>query len=156
PDRLAIGGGSNGGLLMGAALTQRPDLFRAVVIQVPLLDMLRYHHFLIARLWIPEYGSPDNPEQFRWLRAYSPYHHVKSGVSYPAVLLATAESDTRVDPMHARKMAARLQAATSATRPVLLRLESRAGHGAGKPLSKVLDELTDTWTFVFRELGVEP
>jgi prolyl oligopeptidase len=154
PDRLAAAGGSNGGLLMGAVLTQRPDLFRAVVAQVPLLDMLRYHHFLIARLWIPEYGSPDDPEQFRWLRAYSPYHHVRDGVPYPAVLLATAESDTRVDPMHARKMAARLQAATSADRPVLLRLEARAGHGAGKPLSKVLDELTDTWTFVCRELGV--
>jgi prolyl oligopeptidase len=155
PDRLAIAGGSNGGLLMGAALTQRPELFRAVVVQVPLLDMLRYHRFLIARLWIPEYGSPEEPEPFRWLRAYSPYHHVRDGVAYPAVLLATAESDTRVDPMHARKMAARLQAATSADRPVLLRLESRAGHGAGKPLSKVLDELTDIWTFVFRELGVE-
>ena len=155
PERLAAAGGSNGGLLVGAALTQRPDLFRAVLVQVPLLDMLRYHQFLIARLWIPEYGSADDPEQFRWLRAYSPYHHVRSGVAYPAVLLATAESDTRVDPMHARKMAARLQAATSAKRPVLLRLEARAGHGAGKPLSKVLQELTDSWTFVFSELGVE-
>ncbi len=155
PERLAVAGGSNGGLLMGAALTQRPELFRAVLIQVPLLDMLRYHRFLIARLWIPEYGSADDPEQFRWLRAYSPYHHVRPGVAYPAVLLATAESDTRVDPMHARKMAARLQAATSAERPVLLRLESQAGHGAGKPLSKVQQELTDSWTFVFSELGVE-
>jgi prolyl oligopeptidase len=155
PDRLAVAGGSNGGLLMGAVLTQRPELFGAVVIQVPLLDMLRYHRFLIARLWIPEYGSPDDPEAFRWLRAYSPYHHVRPGTGYPAVLLATAESDTRVDPMHARKMAARLQAATSSGRPVLLRLESRAGHGAGKPLAKVLDELTDTWTFVFSALGVE-
>ena len=154
-ERLAAAGGSNGGLLVGAALTQRPDLFRAVLVQVPLLDMLRYHNFLIARLWIPEYGSADDPEQFRWLRAYSPYHHVKAGVAYPAVLLATAESDTRVDPMHARKMAARLQAATSADHPILLRLESRAGHGAGKPLSKVLEELTDSWTFVFSELGVE-
>ena len=155
PERLAVAGGSNGGLLMGAALTQRPELFRAVLIQVPLLDMLRYHRFLIARLWIPEYGSADDPEQFRWLRAYSPYHQVRPGVAYPAVLLATAESDTRVDPMHARKMAARLQAATSAERPVLLRLEARAGHGAGKPLSKIQQELTDSWTFVFSELGVE-
>lgn len=155
PARLAAAGGSNGGLLVGAALTQRPDLFRAVLVQVPLLDMLRYHHFLIARLWIPEYGSPDDPAQFRWLRSYSPYHHVEDGRAYPAVLLATAESDTRVDPMHARKMAARLQAATSADHPILLRLEARAGHGAGKPLSKMLDELTDTWTFVFSELGVE-
>ncbi|HUR96354.1 MAG TPA: prolyl oligopeptidase family serine peptidase [Gemmatimonadales bacterium] len=155
PDRLAAAGGSNGGLLMGAVLTQRPDLFRAVVVQVPLLDMLRYHRFLIARLWIPEYGSPDEPEEFAWLRAYSPYHHVRPGTAYPAVLLATAESDSRVDPMHARKMAARLQASSTSGRPVLLRLEARAGHGAGKPLSKVLDELTDTWTFVFSEVGVE-
>jgi prolyl oligopeptidase len=155
PERLAAAGGSNGGLLVGAVLTQRPELFRAVLVQVPLLDMLRYHRFLIARLWIPEYGSADDPAQFRWLRAYSPYHHVQNGVAYPAVLLATAESDTRVDPMHARKMAARLQAATSADRPILLRLEARAGHGAGKPLSKVLDELTDSWTFVFSELGVQ-
>jgi prolyl oligopeptidase len=155
PDRLAVAGGSNGGLLMGAVLTQRPELFRAVVIQVPLLDMLRYHHFLIARLWIPEYGSPDDPAQFAWLLGYSPYHRVQPGVAYPAVLLATAESDTRVDPMHARKMAARLQAATASDHPVLLRLESRAGHGAGKPLSKVHEELTDTWTFVFSEVGVE-
>jgi prolyl oligopeptidase len=155
PARLAAAGGSNGGLLVGAVLTQRPDLFRAVLVQVPLLDMLRYHHFLIARLWIPEYGSPDDPAQFRWLRSYSPYHHVQDGRAYPAVLLATAESDTRVDPMHARKMAARLQAATSTDYPILLRLEARAGHGAGKPLSKLLDELTDSWTFVFSELGVE-
>jgi prolyl oligopeptidase len=155
PTRLAAAGGSNGGLLMGAVLTQRPELFRAVVAQVPLFDMLRYHRFLIARLWIPEYGSADDPEQYAWLRAYSPYHHVRSGTEYPAVLLATAESDTRVDPMHARKMTARLQAATSSSRPILLRLEARAGHGAGKPLSKVLDELTDTWSFVFSELGVE-
>jgi prolyl oligopeptidase len=140
---------------VGAVLTQRPDLFRAVLVQVPLLDMLRYHRFLIARLWIPEYGSADDPVQFRWLRDYSPYHRVREGVAYPAVLLATAESDTRVDPMHARKMAARLQAATSTDRPILLRLESRAGHGAGKPLSKVMDELSDSWTFVFSELGVQ-
>ena len=112
-DHLAIQGGSNGGLLVGAALTQRPDLFRAVVCQVPLLDMLRYHKFLIARLWIPEYGTADEEKDFRWLYAYSPYHHVKDGTKYPAVLLATAESDTRVDALHARKMAARLQAATA-------------------------------------------
>jgi len=156
PAQLAIQGGSNGGLLMGAVLTQRPELFRAVVIQVPLLDMLRYHRFLLARLWIPEYGSPDDPEQFGWLAAYSPYHHVRTGVHYPAVLLATAASDSRVDPLHARKMAARLQAASASGRPVLLRLEARAGHGAGKPLAKVLDELTDTWTFIWHELGLAP
>jgi prolyl oligopeptidase len=152
--RLAIAGGSNGGLLMGAVLTQHPGLFRAVVIQVPLLDMLRYHRFRIARLWIPEYGSAEDAEQFRWLRAYSPYHHVRDGTAYPAVLLATAESDTRVDPMHARKMTARLQAATASERPVLLRLETRAGHGAGKPVSKVLEELVDSWSFIVAELGI--
>jgi prolyl oligopeptidase len=155
PGRLAAMGGSNGGLLVGAALTQRADLFAAVVCQVPLLDMVRYHRFLIARLWVPEYGSADDPEQFRWLYAYSPYHRVRDGESYPAVLLATAESDTRVDALHARKMAARLQAASASGRPVLLRLEPKAGHGAGKPRGKVVDELTDTWSFVFWQLGVE-
>jgi prolyl oligopeptidase len=154
-EHLVIQGGSNGGLLVGAALTQRPELFRAVVCQVPLLDMLRYHKFLIARLWMPEYGSADNLEQFKWLHAYSPYHHVKDGTSYPAVLLEAAESDSRVDALHARKMAARLQAATSSEQPVLLRLETKAGHGAGKPRSKMLDELTDAWGFIFWQLGMK-
>jgi prolyl oligopeptidase len=153
-DRLAILGGSNGGLLVGAALTQRPELFRAVVCQVPLLDMLRYHLFRIARLWIPEYGSADEPAAFGWLRAYSPYHHVTVGARYPAVLFTTGESDSRVDPMHARKMAARLQHASASGRPVLLRVEARAGHGQGKPVSKLLDEWTDVWAFLFAELGV--
>jgi len=153
--RLAIMGGSNGGLLVGAALTQRPGLFRAVVCQVPLLDMVRYHLFRIARLWIPEYGSADDPEAFRWLHAYSPYHHVRDGTPYPAVLITTGESDSRVDPLHARKMAARLQAATSSDHPILLRLETRAGHGQGKPLSKTLEEWTDVWAFLFAELGLE-
>lgn len=156
PDRLGILGGSNGGLLVGAALTQRPELFRAVVCQVPLLDMVRYHLFRIARLWIPEYGSAEEPHAFRWLFAYSPYHRVRDGAPYPAVLLTTGESDSRVDPLHARKMAARLQAASSSGHPVLLRLESRAGHGQGKPISKVLEEWTDVWTFVFEELGLRP
>jgi prolyl oligopeptidase len=154
-DRLAIMGGSNGGLLVGAAVTQRPGFFRAVVCQVPLLDMVRYHLFRIARLWIPEYGSADDPEAFRWLYAYSPYHHVRDGTPYPAVLLTTGESDSRVDPLHARKMAARLQAATSSSHPILLRIEARAGHGQGKPLSKALEEWADVWTFVFAELGLE-
>ena len=151
---LAIQGGSNGGLLVGVALTQRPDLFRAVVCSVPLLDMLRYQDFLIARLWIPEYGSAENPEQFPFLYAYSPYHQVKEGASYPAVLLETAESDTRVDPFHARKMAARLQAANASSHPILLRVETRAGHGAGKPLAKVVQEQTDIWTFLCWQLGM--
>jgi prolyl oligopeptidase len=156
PARLAIQGGSNGGLLVGAALTQRPDLFAAVVCAVPLLDMLRYHTRQIARLWIPEYGDPDDPEQYRWLRAYSPYHHVRDGERYPAVLLVTAESDSRVDPMHARKMAARLQAASASGKPVLLRVEPKAGHGAGKPLAKTIAEQTDIWSFICQQLGVEP
>jgi prolyl oligopeptidase len=153
---LAIQGGSNGGLLMGAALTQRPDLFRAVVCQVPLLDMLRYQNFQIAKLWIPEYGSSDDPKQFEYLYAYSPYHHVKPGVRYPAVLFMTAESDTRVDPMHAVKMAALLQAETAngAEQPILLRVDSKAGHGAGKPITKLADDAVDVWSFLFWQLGV--
>ncbi|HWX25051.1 MAG TPA: prolyl oligopeptidase family serine peptidase, partial [Vicinamibacteria bacterium] len=120
--------------------------------QVPLLDMLRYHLFRIARLWIPEYGSPEDPVAFAFLRAYSPYHRVREGTAYPTLLLTTGEGDSRVDPMHARKMAARLQAASS--RPVLLRVEARAGHGQGKPLSKIVDEWTDIWTFLFATLGL--
>jgi prolyl oligopeptidase len=159
-DHLAIQGGSNGGLLMGAALTERPELFRAVVCQVPLLDMLRYQHFQIAKLWIPEYGSADDPKQFEWLYAYSPYHHVQAGTDYPAVLFMTAESDTRVDPMHAKKMAALMQAEAangqSRDRPILLRIESKAGHGAGKPLAKQIEEGVDVYSFLFWQLGVTP
>jgi prolyl oligopeptidase len=155
PDQLAISGGSNGGLLVGAALTQRPDLFRAVLCAVPLLDMVRYHNFQIARLWIPEYGSAEAPDEFRWLYAYSPYHKVKDGVRYPSVLFTAAESDSRVDPMHARKMAARLQAASAPDRPILLRTETRAGHGIGKPLAKMIDEAADTWTYLLWQIGLE-
>jgi len=159
-NHLAIQGGSNGGLLMGAMLTQRPDLFRAVVCQVPLLDMLHYQDFQIAKLWIPEYGSAENPEQFKWLYAYSPYHHVKSGTEYPAVLFMTADTDTRVDPMHAKKMTAEMQAeaknGASRTRPILLRIESKAGHGAGKPVTKQIEEFTDVYSFLFWQLGVKP
>ena len=151
---LAITGGSNGGLLVGAALTQRPDLFKAVVCQVPLLDMLRYQNMRIARLWIPEYGSAENPDQFQWLYAYSPYHHVDGGVEYPATFLLTANGDSRVDPMHARKMAARLQAATGSDAPILLRVETAAGHGQGKPRGKLLEEATDVWSFLFWQLNV--
>ncbi|HWC17145.1 MAG TPA: prolyl oligopeptidase family serine peptidase [Terriglobales bacterium] len=158
PQRLAIQGGSNGGLLVGAVLTQRPELFRAMVCQVPLLDMLRYQNFQIAKLWIPEYGSADDPEQFKWIYAYSPYHHVKPGRQYPAVLFMTADTDTRVDPMHAKKMAALLQTEAangqSAERPILLRIETKAGHGAGKPLSKQVEELTDMFAFLTWQLGI--
>jgi prolyl oligopeptidase len=155
PERLAIQGGSNGGLLVGVAITQRPDLFRAAVCAVPLLDMVRYHHFSIARLWIPEYGSAEDPNQFPLLYAYSPYHRVRYDERYPAVLITAAESDTRVDPLHARKFAARLQAAQAAEdRPILLRIETKAGHGAGKPLTKQIDELTDVWSFLLGQLGL--
>jgi len=154
---LAIQGGSNGGLLMGAMITQRPDLFRAVVCQVPLLDMLHYQDFQIAKLWIPEYGSAENPEQFKWLYAYSPYHHVKGGVEYPAALFMTADTDTRVDPMHAKKMAAEMQYLAkngdSRTRPILLRIESKAGHGAGKPVTKQIEEFTDVYSFLFWQVA---
>ncbi len=159
-NHLAIQGGSNGGLLMGAMMTQRPDLFRAVVCQVPLLDMLHYQDFQIAKLWIPEYGTSENAEQFKWLYAYSPYHHVKAGTEYPAILFMTADTDTRVDPMHAKKMAALMQAeaknGASKTRPILLRIESKAGHGAGKPVTKQIEEFTDVYSFLFWQLGVKP
>jgi prolyl oligopeptidase len=118
--------------------------------------MLRYQHLRIARLWIAEYGSAEDPEQFQWLYAYSPYHHVRSGVAYPATFLLTAEGDSRVDPMHARKMAARLQHASAGSGPVLLRVESAAGHGQGKPRSKQLEEATDIWSFLYWQLGVDP
>jgi prolyl oligopeptidase len=156
PDRLAIFGGSNGGLLVGATMTQRPDLFRAVYYAVPLLDMLRYHHFSIAKLWIPEYGSADDPVAFRWLYAYSPYHHVECGTHYPAVFLTTAEQDSRVEPLHARKMTALLQWAMAVgdDRPILLRTETGAGHGAGKPTAKRVEEAVDLGCFLASQLGI--
>jgi prolyl oligopeptidase len=157
-EHLAIQGGSNGGLLMGVALTQRPDLFRAVVCQVPLLDMLRYQNFQIAKLWVAEYGSAEDPKQFDWLYAYSPYHHVKAGAEYPSILFMTADTDTRVDPMHAKKMAALMQAEAangqSRERPILLRVDTKAGHGAGKPIAKLIDDATDIYSYLFWQLGV--
>jgi len=159
-DHLAIYGGSNGGLLMGAMITQRPDLFRAVVCAVPLLDMLRYQNFQIAKLWIPEYGSAEDAKQFEWLYAYSPYHHVKAGQEYPAILFMTGDTDTRVDPMHAKKMAALMQAeaknGASPDKPILLRIETKAGHGQGKPVTKQIEESTDMYSFLFWQLGVKP
>ena len=159
-DHLAIQGGSNGGLLMGAMITQRPDLFRVVICAVPLLDMLRYQNFQIAKLWIPEYGTADDPKQFQWLYAYSPYHHVKPGVEYPAILFLTGDTDTRVDPMHAKKMAALMQAeaenGSSRERPILLRIETKAGHGQGKPVAKQIEESTDVYSFLFWQLGMKP
>jgi len=156
PDQLAMRGGSNGGLLVAATLTQRPDLCRAVHCAVPLTDMVRYDRFLIAKLWVPEYGDPAVAEEFEWLHAYSPYHHVVDGTCYPAVLITTGEQDSRVDPGHARKFAARLQQATSCLdqRPILLRLEERAGHGQGKPIGRQADELADVLSFLLWQLGV--
>jgi prolyl oligopeptidase len=150
PATLGILGGSNGGLLVGAAMTRRPDLFGAVVCRVPLLDMVRYEGFKVAELWAAEYGSARDPEGFGWLYSYSPYHHVQEGVPYPPTLITTGEEDARVDPMHARKMTARLQAASDSQ--VLLRVEPRAGHGQGKPASKVVLEETDIWTFLLQQL----
>jgi prolyl oligopeptidase len=150
-DRLAIYGRSNGGLLVGAAMTQRPDLFRAVVCGAPLLDMVRYEQFGLGRLWNGEFGSADDPEALRWLFAYSPYHLIRDDVAYPAVLFVTYESDTRVDPMHARKMTARLQAAGGSDRPIILRRETQAGH-AGKAVSRVVEDTLDTLAFLYAEL----
>jgi len=154
PGKLAITGSSNGGLLVGAALTQRPDLFRAVACGYPLLDMVRYHKFLVARFWVPEYGSADDPHQFQYLYAYSPYHQVKPGTKYPAVLFYTGDSDTRVDPLHARKMAALLQAASGSGHPALLRYETKSGHSGGLPLSQEIEQLTDVQAFLLWQLGI--
>src|SRR5581483_3355146 len=151
-DRLGIMGRSNGGLLVGAAMTQRPDLYAAVWCGVPLLDMVRYERFQVAQLWATEYGSADVAEEFGWLFAYSPYHRVKDGVRYPPVLLTSGAGDTRVDPMHARKMAARLQAADP-DGMTLLRVDVRAGHGQGKPLSMLVEEAADAWSFLIDQLG---
>ncbi len=156
PKKLAISGGSNGGLLVGAALTQRPDLYQAVVCSYPLLDMVRYHKFLVARYWVTEYGSSDDAEQFKYIYQYSPYHHVKQGTKYPAVLLITGDSDTRVAPLHARKMTALLQASTGSDRPIILHYDTKAGHSGGLPVSKQIDDQTDTMSFLFWQLGVTP
>lgn len=154
PHKLAIAGGSNGGLLVGAALTQHPELFGAVVCSVPLLDMLRYQNFLVARFWVPEYGSAENSKQFPVLRAYSPYHNVKPGTRYPAVLFVSGDSDTRVAPLHARKMCALLQAETGSDKPILLHYDTKTGHSGGKPINKQIDEQADILSFVFEELSM--
>jgi prolyl oligopeptidase len=157
PKRLAIAGGSNGGLLTGAALTQRPELFAAVVSAVPLLDMLRYQEFLMARYWVPEYGSAENARQFAYLLKYSPYHRVEPGTHYPAVFLTAGENDTRVHPLHARKMAARLLAANDfdpTSNPVLLWVDRDAGHGMGKPLNLRVRDAADTRIFLMWQLGM--
>ena len=149
-EKLAIGGGSNGGLLVGAAMTQRPELFAVALPQVGVLDMLRYHKFTVGKGWIPEYGCADSTQtEFDYLYAYSPYHNLKKGVCYPATLIFTGDHDDRVVPAHSFKFAARLQEVQSCDNPVLIRIETDAGHGAGKPTSKIIDEQADLWSFLF-------
>lgn len=154
PDRLAAWGGSNGGLTVGAALTRSPDLFGAVVCSVPLLDMLRYHRFLLGQAWTAEYGSPEIAEEFRWLRSYSPYHNVTER-PYPATLFATAAGDTRVHPAHARKMTARVQSATTGEGPICYRNVEETGHGVGTPTTLEIAQNLDKWTFVYEVLDVD-
>ena len=159
-DELAIRGGSNGGLLMGAAITQHPELFRAVICEVPLLDMVRYHLFGSGKTWVPEYGSSDDPKEFGWLNGYSPYQKVKQGVKYPALLMMSADSDDRVDPMHARKMTAALQWAQGGSpkddRPVLMRIEKHAGHGGADLVRQAVEQSADSYGFLMYELGMKP
>jgi prolyl oligopeptidase len=154
PARLAIQGGSNGGLLVGAVLTQRPDLFAAALCQVPLLDMLRYQRFLIGRFWIAEYGDPADAEAFRWLLGYSPYHHVRQGVNLPPTLVTAGEFDSRVDPVHAKKFVAAVQGNPGQVSPVMLYMDYDAGHGAGKPRQKVIDDRELELRFLMHALGM--
>jgi prolyl oligopeptidase len=153
-DRIAITGGSNGGLLVGACLTQHPELFGACVPKVGVLDMLRFHKFTIGWAWISDYGDPDNPEQYPWMRAYSPLHNLRRGQTYPATLVMTGDHDDRVVPGHSFKFAAALQAAQGGDAPVLIRIETSAGHGAGKPTSKIIAESADILAFLRASLGV--
>ena len=153
PQKLAISGASNGGLLVGAVLNQRPDLFGAALPAVGVMDMLRFHKFTIGWAWTSDYGSPDDPEMFPVLRAYSPYHNVRSN-RYPAVLITTGDHDDRVVPGHSFKYAAAMQAAQTGPAPVLIRIETRAGHGAGKPTQMQIEEAADRWAFLARNLGM--
>jgi len=155
PEKLAIAGGSNGGLLVGACMTQRPDLFAAALPSVGVLDMLRFHKFTIGWAWCSDYGSPENPDEFQALYAYSPLHNLKSGTAYPATMIITADHDDRVVPAHSFKFAAALQAAHAGEKPVLIRIETKAGHGAGKPTSKIIEEIADEWAFLVRSLNIE-
>ncbi|MEM9533867.1 MAG: prolyl oligopeptidase family serine peptidase [Pseudomonadota bacterium] len=154
PDELAVFGGSNGGLLVGAVVNQRPDLFAAAVPAVGVMDMLRFHQFTAGRFWVDDYGSADNPEEFAALKAYSPYHNIREGVDYPAIMVTTADTDDRVVPGHSFKYAARLQAANPDGKPMLIRIEERAGHGAGKPTDKTIAEYADRWGFLVEHLDM--
>lgn len=155
-EKIAIIGGSNGGLLVGACMTQRPDLFRVAIPQVGVMDMLRYHKFTIGWNWAPDYGtSEDSKEMFEYLKAYSPLHNLKKGVEYPATLVTTADHDDRVVPAHSFKFAATLQECHKGNRPVLIRIDSKAGHGGGKPMSKVLEEQADIYGFIMYNLGMK-
>ncbi|MBK6990640.1 MAG: S9 family peptidase [Chitinophagaceae bacterium] len=154
-DKIAIRGGSNGGLLVGAAMTQRPDLFKVAIPQVGVMDMLRYHKFTIGYAWAVEYGSSDKKEDFDYLYKYSPVHNLKSGINYPATIVTTADHDDRVVPAHSFKFAAALQAVQAGANPTLIRIESKAGHGAGKPTSKQIEEATDIWSFTMQNLGMQ-
>lgn len=153
--KLAIGGGSNGGLLVGACMTQRPDLYGACLPAVGVMDMLRFHKFTIGRAWCDDYGSPDNADEFKALHAYSPYHNIKPGAKYPPTLVTTGDHDDRVVPAHSFKFAAALQAAQAGDAPVLIRIETDAGHGAGKPTAKIIEEAADRWAFLVKELGMD-
>jgi prolyl oligopeptidase len=150
--KLALRGHSNGGLLVGACLTQRPDLFGAALPGVGVLDMLRYHRFTIGWAWASDYGTSDDPAAFEYLRRYSPLHNVKEGVAYPPTLITTADHDDRVVPAHSFKFAAALQHAQAGKAPILIRIETRAGHGAGKPTSMRIDEIADEWAFLAEAL----
>jgi prolyl oligopeptidase len=154
PDKIAISGGSNGGLLVGAAMVQRPDLFRAVACAVPLLDMVRYHLYGAGRTWISEYGSPEDEKLFPTLYGYSPYHHVKEGTKYPALLMLSADNDDRVDPMHARKFVAAIQRASTSGLPVWLRVERQAGHSGSDQRQKSVEKSADVFAFLFAQLGM--
>jgi len=153
--KIAISGGSNGGLLVGACFTQRPELFGAALPAVGVMDMLRFHKFTIGWAWTAEYGSADTGEDFKWLRAYSPLHHIQPGTRYPATMITTADHDDRVVPAHSFKFAATLQPAQTGDQPILIRIETRAGHGAGKPTTKLIEEAADKWAFLVRELGMK-
>jgi prolyl oligopeptidase len=155
-DKLAIMGGSNGGLLVGAVLNQRPDLFGAALADVGVMDMLRFNQFTAGRFWVDDYGSPQNPDEFAALYAYSPYHNIRLGICYPAVLVLTADTDDRVVPGHSFKYAARLQKAQGCDHPVLIRIETRAGHGAGTPTQKLIEEYADKWAFLAKNLLTRP